>query len=366
MKTIGLISANYVSGNFGDITVNRTMASIPFGGRYRLVDFALSNMVNAGITTVGVITPFNSGSLIDHVGVGKPWSLDRKTGGIFLMPGSVYGLRTPGNRFIFRDIINNMAFLERDDADYVIFSSGSDVYNTDLRELINAHEASGKKMTLAYKKVNDAENYRGFFLDIDENGKVEGMATHRDGDQNYFIDLFIADREYMLNFIQWFGALGHLDVLDIVLENLDRLDVNTFEYTGYYGNITHINDYLKVSKDILNSEIRNEVFNPERPVYTKVQDEAPAKFTDTSNVKNSLVAAGCIIEGTVENSVIFRTTHVAKGAVVKDCVLMMHNEIGENAKIENVISDKFATVNPGTVLVGGDAKPLIIGKNNKA
>ena len=150
MKTIGLISATYSGNGFGGLTKNRTLSSLPFCGRYRLIDFALSNMVNSGIQTVGVITPYNSGSLIDHIGTGNPWSLDRKSGGLFLMPGSVYGVETGECRFLMRDLIENKKFLERDDADYVIVTSSSDVYNMSFEPLIKAHAESGRQIGRAH------------------------------------------------------------------------------------------------------------------------------------------------------------------------------------------------------------------------
>ena len=179
MKAIGLISANYGSSEFGALLENRTLASLPYGGRYRLIDFALSNMANAGITTVGVIAPVNSGSLIDHIGVGNPWSLGRKRGGLFTMPGSVFGMQRFGSRFLMRDLIKCEDLYTKDEADYVIMSGSSDVCNIDYVPLIDAHEKSGKSITMVYKKVPRGEEFQGYFLDIDENGKVTNINTAR-------------------------------------------------------------------------------------------------------------------------------------------------------------------------------------------
>ncbi len=362
MKTIGIVSANYVSGDFGELTNKRTLASIPFGGRYRLIDFALSNMTNSGIKTVGVIAPYNSGSLIDHIGVGKPWSLDRKTGGLFVMPGSIFGVTLTGNRFLMRDIAANKSFLEMDDADYVVVTGSSDVCNIDYTPIIEAHAESGNPITIVTKKVDNAEDYRGFFVTKDGNGKVTEMVTHAERTADYFMDCFVIDRKFMIEFINWFGALDYMDVMDIVSQNLKTISVGSYEFKGYFGKISNLNDYFNVNMQLLDPKVMNEVFGSDRTIWTKVQDEAPAGFKPGSNVRNSLVAAGCEIEGTVENSIIFRSTKVAKGAVVKNSIILQHGDIKKSVKIDKAILDKYVTVNEGVQITGGEA-PIVIGKS---
>ena len=363
MKTVGLISANYNSTAFGDLLTSRSLASLPYGGRYRLIDFALSNMANSGITTVGVIAPYNSGSLVDHVGVGRPWSLDRKSGGLFIMPGSAYGLQSIGSRFLLRDIIKCRAFFEKDAADYVIMAGGTDVWNIDFRPLIEQHSASDKPITMVYKKVPRGEDYFGYFLDIDENGKVRAINENGYAWSNYFADCFIVDREYMLDFMNWYDTLEYLDMLQIIRENMDTTDIGSYEFKGYLGKIQNPADFLRVNQAMTDYEIRNEVFcNDERPIFTKAQDEAPVLHSPDADVRNSVISAGCRIEGKVENSIIFRSVNVAKGAVVRNSVIMMHGEIGEGAVIDNVIADKYVTISDGVKIYGGGGEPVVIGK----
>lgn len=363
MKTIGLISANYGGSRFGELTENRTLASLPFGGRYRLIDFALSNMVNSGITTVGIVAPYNSGSLIDHIGIGNPWSLGRKSGGLFLMPGSVYGIQATGSRFLLRDLIVNRKFFERDDADYVVLTGSSDVCNMDYEPVIKQHAESNCPVTMIYKKVPRGEDYTGYFLDISEDGRVNAINTEGFGWCDYFTDCFIIDREFILEFINWFSALDYSDMVQIIRENLDTIEIGTYEFKGYLGKINKAADLLKVNQDIFDYDIRNEVLdNPERVIYTKTQDEAPAFYLPGSDVRNSVIAAGCKVEGRVENSVIFRSCNIAKGAVVKNSVIMMHCDIGEGAVLDNVICDKYVTINDGVKIYGGGGDPIVIGK----
>lgn len=363
-KTIGLISANYGSTVFGALLENRSLASLPYGGRYRLIDFALSNMTNSGITTVGVIAPVNSGSLIDHIGVGNPWSLGRKNGGMFIMPGSVYGQQKEGSRFLMRDLLKCDKLFTKDDADYVIMSGSSDIVNMDFRPMIRAHEQSGKPITMVYKKVARGEEFYGWFLDVNEQGEVKGIRSESNGWSNYFADCFIINRAYMIEFMKWYSALEYMDMIEIIRDNIGTMNVGTYEFIGYLGKIRNPLDFLHVNQAMTDYDIRNEVFcNPERLIYTKTQDEAPVFHYPEADVRNSVISAGCRIEGRVENSIIFRSCHIAKGAVVRNSVIMMHGTIGEGAVLDNVIADKYVTIHPGVKIYGGGGDPVIIGKD---
>lgn len=363
MKTIGLISGNYVSEKFGALNEHRTLASLPFGGRYRLVDFVLSNMVNSGISKVGIITPMNSGSLNDHVGIGKSWSFAQKGEGLYLMPGSTYGIHSAGSRFLFRDIIQNKVFLERSTkADYVLISGCTDVYNMDYTPFIEAHEKSGNHITMMYKKIDKNSGHKGYFLDVDSDNKVSKINRDYNSTENMFCDCFIINKDFLVNFIEWFKAFEYLDIIEVIRNNMENIKIGAYEFTGYYGKINTINDYLKVSKDMFDYDIRNEVFHHERIIYTKVQDEAPALFLEGSDAKNAIVATGCRVEGKVQDSIIFRSTKIAKNASVNNSVLMMHCEIGEGAVLENVIADKFVKISAGTKIAGTPEAPIVLPK----
>ena len=364
MKTIGLISANYGSKSFGELLDNRTLASLPYGGRYRLIDFALSNMANAGITTVGVIAPFNSGSLIDHIGVGNPWSLGRKSGGLFVMPGSVYGMQKSGSRFLMRDLLKCKDFFIKDDADFVIMSGSSDVCNMDYEPFIKAHAESGKDITMMFKKVPRGEEFHGYSLDINENGEVTGLNNEFSGWCNYFADVFIINRKYLLEFLDWYAALEYMDMIDIIRDNIGNMKIGSFEFKGYLGKIKNAWEFIKVNQAMTDYDIRNEVFcNPVRPIYTKAQDEPPVFHYPGADVSNSVISAGCHILGRVENSVIFRSCVVEEGAVVRNSVILMHGLIKKDVVLDNVICDKYVTISDGVKLYGGEKEPVIIGKN---
>ena len=362
--TIGLISANYTNDKFGAIAAERTLASLPYGGRYRFIDFPLSNMVNSGISTVGLITPTNYRSLMDHVGDGKEWQLARKVGGMFMLPGSMYGIRySATGTFLQRDMIQNRHYFERDTADYVLFCGCGKVFNMDFRPLIEQHERNAYPVTLAYRKVDKGEEHQGMFLDVDDAGRVERISYSARGEANYFLDCFVIDREFLLSFLDWYSALSYMDMLEIMMDNLDDIGADAYEFRGYVGAVNDLDDYMRVNMDLLRRDVRQELFESERRIFTKVQDEPPVLYRPTARVKNSLISAGCIIEGEVENSIIFRSTRIAKGAVVKNCILMQHDVVKENAFAANVICDKYVVLEKGARIEGNGEHPTTIGKN---
>lgn len=362
-KTIGLISANYTNRSFGALTAERSFASLPFGGRYRLVDFPLSNMINSGINTVGLITPYDFRSLVDHVGDGKAWSLDRKVGGMFILPGAVYGMRTENTKFLLRDVIQNRRYLEVDNADYVLVCGSSRIFNMDFRPLIEQHERNAYPITLAYCTVAEGADNEGMFLSVDDDGMVKEIMYGSEGESKLFMDCFVIDRQFLLSFIDWFKLLEYMDIMEIIMDNLNEVGVDAFEFTGYVGSVENVDDYMRVSMDLLNGPVRRELFQSDRRIYTKEQDVPPTVYRPGSAVKNSIIAAGCIIEGTVENSIIFRSSRVGKGAAVKNSVLMQNSVMGSDSFAENVIFDKYVVLSENTRMEGGAEHPLIIGKN---
>ena len=343
------------------------MASIPIGGRYRLIDFPLSSMVNSGIDSVGVITPANYRSLADHLNMGREWGLNTKQGGLFMLPGAASGLRVPDARFNLRDFIMNKAFFERADEDLVLLCAANRVYNIDFRPVIAEHMASGAEVTMIYKTLTDVRTGSaiGKLLDLDGD-RVTGL---RDSDgstaemgASIFLDSMIVSRQLILDFIDCYGSLDYIDFTDILGQNVGRLRIRAWRYDGYEHAVDHAQDYLLVSQDLLDPKIQTDLFQMNRPILTKVQDSPPAKYLESARVKNSMVAASCIIAGTVESSILFRGVTIGEGAVVKNCVLMQDTEIGPGAVLENLICDRKVSVGGGVRLSGSKDKPFVIGK----
>lgn len=359
-RMMGLIGTNYSGGDFGLLTEERPIASIPFGGRYRLVDFPLSNMVNSGINTVGLITPYMYRSLLDHVGNGKAWSLSRKVGGMFILPGSVYGVKNNQGKLLLRDIIMNRAYLERTRRELVVVSASNKIFNIDYREVAAQHEKSGAVITLLYKRVPDGEAIHGLEPVCDSRGRVTDIRKPLPGPSNQYLDSFIIDRELLLKFTEWYSALEYLDLVEIIRENLDKLMVCGYEFTGYMKAIDNAADYMAASMELLSPTVIEALFTGPNKIITKVQDAPPAKYFPTAQVRSSMIASGCMIRGTVENSIIFRGCVIEEGAVVRNSVILPHGTIDRDTLVENVICDKFVRIGDGARLYGSSHKPLIV------
>ena len=338
-KVFGIICANYNEEAFGTLLEKRTIASLPFGGRYRMIDFPLSTLVHAGITTVGVFMPYRYRSLIDHIGTGKPWNLDRKIDGLFILQGEPSSVTDRNHRIHLSDIIANQRYFQRRAEDsYGVFMTSSFIYNIDLGPILEAHEKSGKDITMVYYK-----NAAG---------------------KECYLNMSIIARKTILGLIEQFKYRSRISMDEAMKEFVNPQQVNKYVFDGYVKEIKDISDYVEANDDLLNPTIQAELFNSKRLIYTKTQDEAPALYAKGSSVKNSLVSAGCVVEGQIENCILFRNVTIKKGAILKNCVVMQHTVIEPKAKLTNCIIDKYVRVRTGVSMEGGKERPIIIGKNS--
>ena len=365
MKDImGIICTNYNDDDLNQLTEDRALASLPFGGRYRLVDFPLSNMKNSDIRTVGIIMPYMYRSLMDHLGGGKEWNQYRKVGGFFFLPGSIYGLKTARSKFLLRDFISNRPFVTRGSGDLIVISGSNKIFNIDYRSIAREHEASGADVTLIYKRSYIPADSGELFLDINDFGRVSNIMHEPDGDACCFLDTLIINREMLLNYLNWYEALTYLDLMDTIAETLSTVKVFAYEFDGYAGSINSLKTYMNCSIDLLDENVRDELFIPERQISTKAQDSAPAKYLPHAHVRNSIISSGCIIDGNFEDCIIFRDVIIERGASIKNSVIMAHTVIGENVCLENVISDKYVHIQPGVKLFGSCDNPITIEKRS--
>ena len=313
MKDImAIICTNYNEDSLGSLVSDRTLASLPFGGRYRLVDFPLSNMKNSDIRTVGIIMPYMYRSLMDHLGGGKEWNQYRKVGGFFFLPGTIYGFKTTHSKFLLRDFIANKPFVTRGSGDLIVISGSNKIFNIDYRSIARQHEASGADITLIYKKSDTPCDSGDLFLDINNHGRVTNIIHKQDFYGSRFLDALIINREMLLNYLKWYEALPYLDLMDTISETLSTVKVYAYEFDGYAGTIDGLKTYMDCSMDLLDENVRDELFIPERQISTKAQDSAPAKYLPSARVRNSIISSGCIIDGDVENCIVFRDATIER------------------------------------------------------
>ena len=355
-KAIGLITANYSTKFPSPLTDGRPAASIPFLGRYRAVDFALSNMVNCGIRTVGMIMPYNYRSLIDHVGSGREWEITRKGGGLFILPGSAFGTSRTGSRFLLRDLIHNKVFLERDNADFVIVSACNWVYNMDYNELIDAHVASGADITVLTQAARDKDvDVCGFEMD---GTRVKGIKHGVAFGDTAFLDCFVVAREKLIELLDWYKANDYLDLFEALTGEYERVNVQAYNFEGYAAPLFNKETYFKSNMDMLDPKITHELFSI-RPIMTKAHDNQPAKIVTGSKVSNSRISGSCRIYGTVTNSILGRSVVVEAGATVNNSIIMQGCVIKSGARVENAIVDRNNVLPEGTELCGTEAAILI-------
>lgn len=361
-KAIGLITCNYSAKENSPLTESRPIASLPYLGRYRVVDFALSNMVNCGIRTVGMVMPYNYRSLIDHVGSGKDWGLDRKNGGLFILPGSAFGTSRTGARFLLRDLVHNKEFFTRSKAETVVFSSANFVFNIDLDEVYAVHKASGADITvLTQPAPRRDEDVTGFNV---ENGRVVGVYNGVNFGDTASLDCFIISRELLLDMFDWYAPTDYLDIFEAMSNDFGRVVVKTYEVDGYAAPIFNKTTYFESNMDLLDPSVSNDLFPEMRSVKTKAHDTPPAKFETGSRITNSRVSSGCRLYGTVDTSILGRNVIVEAGATVRNAIVMQDCVIKSGARVENAIIDRGNVVPAGTELRGTPDDILIKEKSS--
>ena len=361
-KAIGYITANYTCRTSSKLTECRPLAALPVFGRYRLIDFPLSNMMNAGIKTVGVVMPSNYRSLIDHMESGRDWMLDRKKGGLFLLPGNAFGASKRGMRFLLRDIIANKTLFQRSDLPYVVMCGCNIIFNIDLAEIIDAHERSGAHATMVYCRAEREHDNDVTALEIGEAGRVHALHAGCSFGDNKFLDCCVINRNVLLDIIDNYQDVDHLDLFEAIEPEFGRIDVCSYEFKGLALGVFDEQSYYQRSMEMLRPDLNDRLFNPNRPIMTKAHDAPPAKYCTGSTVCNSLVSAGCLIQGTVRGSILARDVIVEHGASVSNSIIMQSCVIRSGARVENAIVDKNNVIPAQTELRGTPDATLIIPK----
>jgi len=326
---LGIINAATEFDTFETLTAHRSLASLPFAGRYRVIDFMLSNMVNSGITNVAIFTGQEIRSLMDHLGSGKQWDLDRKRDGLFVFsPEGHSEIERFGS---FAHLASNMTYFLRSKQKYVVIANCYTIGTIDFCQILERHLKTEADIT-----------------EVVHNGKS--------------LQTYILSKELLLSLFEQYKNQGYYSILDVVHDKRHQYQINRYEWTGYITAIDSLSSYYLNSLDILQPSIWKQVFTKEEPVFTKVKDEPPTRYKKGSKVTNSMIANGCMIEGEVENCIIFRAVKIGKGSIVRNSIIMQKCRIEENCVLDGVILDKDVHIGDGIELKGTAEAPYVVKK----
>lgn len=367
-NAFGIIITGGRKDEMKELVAHRSVSAIPVAGKYRAIDFVLSNMINAGIDKVGIVTQYSFRSLMDHLGSGKEWDLDRRKEGLFIFPPTLAGENSGWYKGSADGMYNNISFLKRSKEEFVIISNGNCVFNADFNALVEAHEASDADITVMYRDMSELEeeelsNYG--IIQLNKQKRIidlQEKPLHPKGAM-VSIGVYVIRRERLIDLLIESHAHGNYDfVKDIVIKKLDVLKVKGYEFKGYWRAMSSISMFYQCNMEMIEPTVKEEVFDKGGRIFTKVKDETPTKYNEEAVVKHSIVADGCIIEGEVYNSVLSRGVKVAKGCVVKNSIIMQDTKLEENVVVSSVVLDKEVVIKEGKKLIGEQSYPYIVGK----
>lgn len=365
-NVLGLIYSNSYDSSLGSLTARRTMGSVPFGGRYRFIDFTLSNFVNCGITKVGVAANSNFRSLMDHIGSGRPWDLSRKMDGLFMLPpfNGTHTEHDVGNRIEVLERL--MDFISSSKQEYVLLSDTNFISNIDFSKLFDFHEKTNADISMVYCTGKRPAFEDIMVLDTDADGKVTSVsiAPKTDADVKYAANIILIRKALLERLVGDAASFSFTSFeKDIIQRNVGHLNIYGYEFTGWHCTVDSLETYFAANMALLERATRKDLFNPDRPIFTKERNDMPVIYGIGSDTANSLIADGCIIDGTVKSSIIFRGARIAKGAVVENSIIMQDAYVSEDARLNCVIMDKNSVITPKKVLSGDKSYPMYIGKH---
>ncbi|XID94088.1 glucose-1-phosphate adenylyltransferase subunit GlgD [Paenibacillaceae bacterium WGS1546] len=362
LPMMGVINLIHEADEMEALTANRCLATVPFGGRYRLIDFALSSMVNSGIPKVAVFAHRKFRSLMDHLGSGTNWDLHRKQSGLFVLPPSMEDQTDFGKGDLYH-FYRHRDYFARSALDYVVISRSHMVCNVDFAAVLAEHRGSGADITVVCKRSGeDAVPGLARKAKVDGDGRIVEMQDHfgRLESDVVSMEMYVLGKELLLDLVETSLAQGrdHF-VRHAILSRLAQLNVRAYMHDGVLGIVNNIAAYYRHSMDLLKPHVWRELFFKPGAIYTKVKDEPPTHYRSGADVSHSLIANGCDIEGTVTGSILFRGVKVAKGAVVRNSIVMQNGVVGENGTLDHCILDKEVQIRPDQRLRGSAESPFI-------
>ena len=368
MKTIGIILAGGNSKKLGALSEKRAVAAMPVAGSYRAIDFALSNMSNSGIQKVGVITQYNSKSLHEHLSSSKWWDFGRKQGGLYTFTPTL----TNENEFWYQGtadaIYQNIDFLKKSHEPYVIIAAGDGISKINYNDVLDFHISKGADITLIVKDLEPGWDDLSRFgiIETDDESRITGFEEKPENPKTNTVStgIYVMRRRHLISELERCAEEGKYDLVkDITLPSMEDKRLFAFRLSGYWRSISTLEAYDKANKDFLKKEVRDYFFKNYPTIYTRVEDLPPAKYNTGCDVKNSIVASGCIINGTVEDSVLFRDVYIGNNCTIKNSIILNDVYIGDNSVIENCIVESRDTLRPGTTYRGEGEIKVVVEKN---
>jgi len=367
-NVMGLINLNDSQEFLKELTRSRPLAAVPFAGRYRLIDFILSNMVNSGIENIGVLVSDKYKALMNHLRSGKEWDLARKKDGLFILPPGQSRKCTENFYSNLEKFYNNLDYIESSKQKYVLIAGSHIICNLNYSKVFQFHQEKAADITVMYKEAHTEENLIPHsILQCQSDGRIMDLSFSgsQEGIHKVSMEMYLMERTLLVHLIKKCYASGGMDfVKDVLMKQIHTLAMYGYPYRGYSARIDCVKNYYKHSMELLKPEKWEELFFKEGLVYTKVQDEAPVKYKENAQVLNTMVGNGCVIEGRVENSILFSGVNVQKGAHVKDSIIMQKCDIGENVIVEHIICDKNVSISHGKRLKGEKNYPLVVAKGS--
>ncbi len=373
ISAAGIIFSSLNNNTHSRLTSDRTVAAIPFACRYRLVDFALSNLVNAGISNVNIVVNYNYRSLLEHIGSGKDWDLARRKNGVTMISPYQTAIKADSKMFTTRmEALKNMKeYVSEFSEEYVVMMDSHIVLNIDVADIIKKHEKTGAAITIVTQSLKTGTKFKTPRMMISSvAGRVTDIAMaeeYSEKNPEISLNIFVMKTSYLRVLIEEAEAYNLDSLTSFMLRNCKQESYRTYKYSGYVASISSFNDYYACSMELIKSDkARDSIFGKkEFPIFTRVHNSAPTSHRSTAVVENSMIADECTIEGTVINSVIFRDVTIEKGAVVKNSVLFHGTHIGKNANLNCIVTDKDVFVTEGVTLSGNDNMPFYISKKAK-
>ena len=369
----GIIFSNLNNNTLSRMTAERTVAAIPFACRYRLVDFCLSNLVNAEVSNISIIANYNYRVLADHIGSGKDWDLARRKGGINLI--SPYSTSRSASAKLYSThmeaLINMQDYIRELREDYVVIMDSDNVLNIDLRDVLRAHARTDANITMVTMPITESYTSKHPRMMISSvAGKVTDIAlsaAYKEGNPEVSLSIFVMRTSYLLRLISEAEAYNLESLTNMLLKNFKSMNIRTYCYTGYVASVSSFLDYYRCSIELAKSEkARTSLLaKADAPIFTRVHNSAPTYYSRDSHVEGAMIADDCVIEGTVINSVLFRGVKVGAGAVVRDCVLLQGTTVGKEAQLTAIVTDQDVTISRGATLAGNENIPFYIQRNRK-